>query len=907
MQADESQGETTGAEPHRGREVPEALDSAQLRRITSLHRGFTYQHLYAVACLLQLREANAGLLRVERDEDVEVVFDDRYLYLQVKTREGSLTWSDVQGAVEQFARIRGEHTSGRRVGSPRLIVVTNANLGPDLLERTLQPSWPTDVALVGPGRTHPMEPWLPTPGSNLAVMLKWCIEQAKRVPFGSLSAETLVWKLAARVQYACTGAHGHEFIAATLPQLCEQFVEELQAFPQLPAIYRSHDGEPKLVSDAPVRLVVGFSGAGKTTWAAHAAAHCPHPVTYFDVAGMPTASVPGALARELAARHLSGPDAETLPAADGIDVLRAVHIGLSNAGINVAVVIDNAHHLEAENVRVLVKALPTARMILLGHPQPDQLLLAAHLGITPESLAGWNTDTIAAIFDSEGCTLDYGTAQRVLTLTAGLPLYVLNSTQLTRTAFAGDGAAFCDAVLAQTHTTATAQEFILDKAFDLLTPRARAAAGLLAIAEVPVTGAELQQLAEAAGHSPAQAARAVRDLAAHGMTQDFADGRVTLHDAVRPVASSAADDLPHDVARRVRDALLQMLEGRHGLAQVGRWMRLLTETGRIERLLDLASEDGFFEAGYPRAIRAAVADAAEDPAQDIAVRFEAHNTLSTWAYYDDDWEACARHVSAMERLAATGNSAIGSRERVLLAMRQFIVFGHTKNVRRLAEAFMTSLTQVVAGSSEDRALRDNFSQGLYHADQLIEADVLATKGAAAYCEHLGLDFDDLHGPTADLQQRFRTSDSPDEYKRLADCFSLSVKARRRQGVVSGPMTMAAIPAMKLYSVTGAWLQFVDSGQEVVDILVNAGSMQQALSILERELLPVAREYNLSELMIGLRSHRAVILAHMGDIAAALAEIDGLASYEPSPGQASDISRQKAIIEALAAQQPPSAR
>lgn len=906
MQADESQAEATGAEPQHGREVPEALDGAQLQRITSLHRGFTYQHLYAVGCLLQLREAGARLLRVERDEDVEVVFDDRYLYLQVKTRQGSLTWSDVQGAVEQFARIRGEHTSGRRVGIPWLIVVTNAKLGPDLLERTLKLSWPTDVALVGPGTPHPLEPWLPTPGCDLAAMLKWCIEQAKQVPFGSLSAETLVWKLAACVQYACTGAHGHGFVAATLPRLCEQFVEELQAFPQLPAIYWSHVGEPKLLSDAPVRLIVGFSGAGKTTWAAHAAAHCPHPITYFDAAGMPTASVPGALARELAARHLSGPDAETLPAGDGIDVLRAVHAALSDAQINVAVVIDNVHQLEAENVRLLANALPTARMILLGHPWPDQLPLAAHLGITPEALPGWSTDTIAAIFDDEGCTLDYGTAQRVLTLTAGLPLYVLNSTQLTRTAFAGDGAAFCDAVLAQTHTTATAQEFILDRAFDLLTPRARAAAGLLAIAEVPVTGAELQQLAEAAGQGPAQAARTVRDLAAHGLTQDFADGRVTLHDAVRPIASSAADDLPHDVAHRVRDVLLQILEGQHGLARVGRWMRLLTETGRVERLLDLASEDGFFEAGYPRAIRAAVADAAEDPTRDIAVRFEAHNTLGAWAYYDADWEAYACHVSAMERLVETGDSGIGSRERVLLATHQFSVFGHTKDLRRLAGAFLASVEQVVAGSSQDRVLRYNFAKALYHADQFAQADVLAAKSADDYCEHLGLDVDNLYGPTADLQQWFHASDSPEEYKRLADCFSLSVRARRRQGIVSGPMTMAAIPAMNLYSLTGSWLQAVDSGQEVVDILVNAGSMQKALNILERQLLPVAQEYNLSEMMIGLRSHRAVILAHTGDIAAARAEIDGLSSYEPSPQQASDIRRQKDIIESLAAQQPRSA-
>ncbi|MEU8295625.1 dsDNA nuclease domain-containing protein [Streptomyces pseudogriseolus] len=880
----------------------DVLDAEQLRRINSTHRGFAYQHLYAVGCLLRLREAEARLLRVEFDEDIEVVFDDRHLYLQVKTRQGNLTWGDVQGALEQFDDIRAEHTAGRRSGTPWLIVVTDADLGPDLLARTRRASWPADVALVGPERPHPAETWLPAPGRDLADMLDWCTAQAKQVPFRSLSAATLVWKLAARVQYACTGAHGQEFGATELSQLYEQFVEELQAFPQLPAVYRPHDGEPDLTREAPVRLVVGLSGAGKTTWAAHAAAHCPHPVTYFDVAGIPSASVPEALARELAARHLSRPEAENLPVTEGIDVLRAVHARLAQAGTTIAVVVDNVHRLNPNDVRMLASALPMARLVLLGHPRPEYIPLAAHLGITAETLNGWSIDTIAAVFAAEDCVLEYGTVQRVLALTAGLPLYVLNSAHLTSTAYAGDGAAFCDAVQAQTHTTATAQELILDEVFGLLEPRARAVAAILAIAEVPLTPAELQQLAQAAGQRPAQAFRGVRDLAAEGLTEDFADGRVTLHDALRPVASAAADDLPDDVARRVREVLLQMLEERHGFAQFGRWMRLLTETGQVERLLDLASEEGFFEAGYPRQIRAAVAETAQDPDRDTAIRFEAHNTLSTWAYYDGDWDACARHVSAMEQLAATGDAGIGPRERSLLAIRQFTVYGRSKDVRRLTEAFTVGLTQVAPGSREDRALRYSFAQGLYQAGEFTRADVVALKVAEAYRVHLGLTLDELDGPTARLQERLHASDSPDDFKRLADCFSLSVKSRRRQGMVSGPRTVAALAATKLYLITGTWRQAVDSGQEVVDILVNGGRMQQALNILERQLLPVAEEYNLSELMFGLRSQRAIVLAHTGDTATALAEIDNLSGYDPTPEQAADLRRQKAAIEALAARQ-----
>ncbi|WP_405639903.1 hypothetical protein [Streptomyces uncialis] len=47
------------------------VDPAQLTRITSLHRGFLYQHLYAVGCLLSLKRGGVDRLLVERDEDVE--------------------------------------------------------------------------------------------------------------------------------------------------------------------------------------------------------------------------------------------------------------------------------------------------------------------------------------------------------------------------------------------------------------------------------------------------------------------------------------------------------------------------------------------------------------------------------------------------------------------------------------------------------------------------------------------------------------------------------------------------------------------------------------------------------------------------------------------------------------------
>lgn len=62
------------------------LDPAQGIRIEAVHRGFLYQHLYAVACLLASGQTGATSVVVERDEDIELVTPAGRFYIQVKTR-----------------------------------------------------------------------------------------------------------------------------------------------------------------------------------------------------------------------------------------------------------------------------------------------------------------------------------------------------------------------------------------------------------------------------------------------------------------------------------------------------------------------------------------------------------------------------------------------------------------------------------------------------------------------------------------------------------------------------------------------------------------------------------------------------------------------------------------------------
>ena len=84
----------------------EPLDQVQLARIEGVHRGFLYQHLFAVGCLMRMPVSGADAVVVERDEDVEVVLPKRRVYVQVKTRRRALQWNDLSAAIERFAALR---------------------------------------------------------------------------------------------------------------------------------------------------------------------------------------------------------------------------------------------------------------------------------------------------------------------------------------------------------------------------------------------------------------------------------------------------------------------------------------------------------------------------------------------------------------------------------------------------------------------------------------------------------------------------------------------------------------------------------------------------------------------------------------------------------------------------------
>jgi hypothetical protein len=122
------------------------LDPRQLTRIEAVHRGFMYQHLFAVGCLL-LARGHTAAVTVEHDEDVQL-HGEASTYIQIKTRNRPLIAADIDGALERFATLRAEHQSDRRSGRPQFAIAANIAPAAGLRNALQAQDFPQDVSVV---------------------------------------------------------------------------------------------------------------------------------------------------------------------------------------------------------------------------------------------------------------------------------------------------------------------------------------------------------------------------------------------------------------------------------------------------------------------------------------------------------------------------------------------------------------------------------------------------------------------------------------------------------------------------------------------------------------------------------------------------------------------------------------
>lgn len=875
------------------------LDAAQLVRIEATHRGFFYQHLFAVECMLDMSPAGTQVVVVENDEDVELVGHGFRVYIQVKTRGRKIQFSDVESALDRFSGLREEHAQGRRPGVARFALVVNAEPGPDLQQRLGEQGWPSDVAFISPGASVNAEnlavprPW-PTIGLGLAA----CEAKAALVPFSTLAPSTLVFKLAGLAQYLATGTGGHEATRQDVVSYFEQLVVQLQDFPKPPPDYRPQAGEPEFQTQSRLRLITGVSGSGKTTWASHAALHYPAPTVYFDVGELPESAVASSLARELVARFLHGVGAATLPQASGLELLRWASGRIEASGQNVIVVLDNVHHAEATALQQLVSAASGIRFVMLGHPWPGQSEIEASLAIKAETLGGWTLDSIAKVFADADCPVDVPTGQRILEMTAGIPLYVKNAAHLTAESYSRNAAAFIEAVSQRLNVASAAQESILEKSFGSLTPRARTTAAMLDLADTPLKREEALEFLAVAGDA-ASNAKALRELARSGIVESSYGDSLKLHDAYRLLARDERSGMDHDVLKAAREALVGLLErSLPSIYDIGRFTlfaRLLVQTGRVDTLITLATYEQFHQIGDPSELRGALESAAGDVGLDPEDRFWALDALAFWESQRGDGDIGAI-VGRMSELAA--GAELGASEEAALRMKRMAVAGAEGDLEAI-EAEREQTERLVAGDSRrSRILAYNYALALYHAEKYVKSWANANRTLKSYYAEMNFEDAGVFGMSAEAVRASvpATEERDDDLRRAGDCLDLMGKSLTKMGRPAG---IEYLHAMKLYTAGLAWRSAVRAGQDAIDELVESGECDEARGISEKFLLPAVAEYQLLDLLVPVRAQYAVVLARCGDFDSARNEMTRLESYQLSGEGTAELANQRSLIERIA--------
>jgi hypothetical protein len=892
---------------------PQVVDPSQLIRIEAVHRGFLFQHLYAVRCLLLAPGTDVVSVVVESDEDVEVVRLGRRTYVQVKSRVDTLANADVDSALERFERYRELHKNGLRSGACEFVIATNAPLAPSLASRVESADWPVDVRVDAPGRTASSDPVVPQPPPSIAAAVQECSDLATRLPFGTLAPETLVWKLAGAVMAASSGAaprRDHTFNSSELTALFELLMVQLQDFPAPPALYRPQEDEPALHTEAQIRLVTGFSGAGKTSWAAQCALHSHRQLVYFDLRDVPGPGIATGLARELAARLFGsggGLGSVLLPGASGLELLRHIGTRALQRSSGVTIVLDNAHSPPPADVAAAIRATGM-RVVLLAHPGASAHELAALLGVTAESLKGWSRDTVAQAANATGCITDPRACDALLALTGGLPLFVQNALKLAASENGGDVGKFSAALASLTHSMETAQELILERVVRSLPDQARHALGVLSLFEVPMMREELSAaLSTLLQASDASVAANLRKLRTAGLLEVSGADRLKVHDAVRIVGRGQFEALGKDLRsalHHARDVLQRSVQVSWDYPKVKAFIRLLAETGEIKTLVQLAGDELFHELGLWPEIESRLRDVAASDSADPEMRFWALDGLVFNAIRIGAGGARAR-IDEMKALLE--RHPLGSSERLALGMKEMNVLAREGRRAETLEAIARTAADLKDTPVHQRIFRYNAAAALFLLGDAETAAREAQAIAQQYFDVLGLDPNEMVGRNeAQLRALIQSSEeSDDAIKHLAD--SLDLLARAQSKLHNSPLTrLTRIQAMKFYNLAHAPESLVKVGQDLADDFVQAHDFAGARLVMEQHVLPVVGQLKMASHMVEVTSFYAVVLAYCGAFDRAEAEFERLSPYEAALGtrEREGVQRQRQLVADLRRNGPP---
>ena len=866
--------------------ILDVLDAAQLVRIEAVHRGFLYQHLYTVGCLLLAQGAGVNAVMVERDEDIELITDKERIYIQVKTRSKLIIPSDISGALERFEDLRKKHAGGKRKGDSSFIVVANQAPSVRLQQILDENRFPSDIFFVCPQSTSEHSPALPPAWKSLTDAATWCIAQAEKLNFSLLSPESLIWKLAGLVQLAATGStpyKQHTFHAKELPTLFEQLIIQLQHFPAPPEFYRPQKLELSLASDERVRIICGLSGAGKTAWVAQEALHYSKLCAYYDTGDLPGPALASALVRELAAKFgtsdRDGLRKILLPGASGYEALKTFDTFLSQQEINLLLVLDNAHRVPVDNLRDVLNATSCIRFVLLCQPNDNVRQLEAVTGTQREALQGWDIDTVAAVVDDLDGFATANGYEQLRSYTGGLPLYVQSAAKIAVMEYKGNIDALCAELQRQENSVETAQEVILSRVYQGFDKLVQDSLALFSLADVGLSRDEVSELlVKSLKVSTSRASVILKKMRATGTVEVFGNHTLKVHDAIRVLGLQHLELMDsvvvHNALLALKELLVVSLHKTRDTLRFSLLTQIYIKLNDVMPLIALSGEELFYEMGINVDIMANLERASISDALEPVHKFWALDGLVFSELKEGLYDKLVNRLDAMESLLA--EHEFGYREQIAYAMKRILFSaenGDILEVKRLVEQVSTKLPD----AEYERIFDYNHAIALWKLKKYNEAEALCWKVIEGYYDLLGINPQDVNGKTPDVLWKIinRPEDIQDHLKHLADALELLAKNCEARG---RPMPFNRIHSMKFYAMAGAPESMVRVGQDLADEFVARRDYEGAKEVMEQHVLRVVDNAGLVNRLIQVRSQYAVILALCGQHDDAAAEMRCLEPY-----------------------------
>ncbi|WNJ86965.1 ATP-binding protein [Pseudomonas canadensis] len=863
------------------------LDEAQEKRIAAVHGGFLYQHLFAVGCLLKANGSDVLKVVIERDEDVEIVLADARIYVQVKTRSDPLVPSDLGTAFERFQQLREQHAQGVRHGRPLFVVASNQPPGQKLSASIERKELEDDIQFIHPHKAMPAElVCLPDCWTDLSGAVADCVRLAEAVPHGSLVPESLVWKLEGKVQAAATGRQdlgGYTFHAQALPALFEQLLTQLQRLPALQAHYLPQIDEPELFNGERIRIVCGFSGAGKTSWCAQAATHSPEPCIYFDARETAGPAFARSLVREIAGGLVENPHeiGEIFaPSASGIDSMTALDRHLEARGIHPLVVIDNAHEMPATDLQAVFSCTPHMRFILLCQPTGSIQELEQLSGVRREVLKGWSLDSVAAEASRLRAWGDVATMERVRTITAGMPLYLQSASRLAAQDYAGDLSLLCTALEQQATLEATAQELILTKVYEGLTQASQQIVTLLSMVDVAITQSELQNLMACYAKAPSAAVNtAIRALRVLGVLEVQGNREIKLHDAMRLVGAGElyAVEKERLLATKtvLKDMLLASLQQARNHHRLRLLIRIFLDLEERELLIDLAGEEMFKETGLGAMLIDFLNAASTAADLDPETRYWAVDSVFFLLHQSANAQNKPEQLALMAQLV--NNNALSERAVISYHIKNMDWLGMQGDALGVYEAI--DLVNGMPGLTPERILPFHYNAGvaLWRANEYEPAKNLIDKTIEECLSVLNIDENWILGrATLNVSAFLHDSSANQEVvNHLASAYEVKSILLKRSG--ENPIRYRLF-AFKFFVCLQAFGSVVRTGLDAAQDMLDMRDFQAARTMVGGNVIPLIQQTEMLGELTSARSFYAVILAYCRDFDTAHREMTSLAPF-----------------------------